>query len=86
MKTDKMRHPTRWMKIVGAEVHPQLSHPSRWMKKWWMLILVSLCPGSGWRGEGDGWDHGEEEEEDKHELWDPHTQTHKITSTAATQS
>jgi hypothetical protein len=46
----------------------------------------SLCPGSGWRGEGDGWDHGEEEEEDKHELWDPHTQTHKITSTAATQS
>ncbi len=35
----------------------------------------SLCPGTGWRGEGDGWDHGEEEEEDKHELWDPHTNT-----------
>jgi hypothetical protein len=37
--------------------------------------------------EGDGWDHGEEEEEeDKHELWDPHTQTHKSTSRAGTQS
>ncbi len=39
----------------------------------------SLCPGAEWRGEGDGWDHGEEEEEeDKHELWDPqHTNTQK---------
>jgi hypothetical protein len=86
MKTDKMRHPTRWMKNVGAEVHPQLSHPSRWMKKWWMLILVHCAPGRDGGERGMGGDHGEEEEEDKHELWDPHTQTHKITSTAATQS
>jgi len=53
------------------------------------MVISSLCPGARWGGgggEGDGWDHGEEEEEYEHELWDPHTQTHKSTSTAGTQS
>jgi hypothetical protein len=86
MKNDKMRHPTRWMKNVGAEVQSQLSHSSRWMKNWWMLFTLPRG-GVAARGvEGDGWDHGEEEEEDKHELWDPHTHTHKSASRAGTQS